>query len=81
MDESPGAREVQEAGTPVRGFFSPSNVGHCPHGGTKLLSAVAYRATPVLRTAATTEVAGDPSDIGDGVEPSSQRLRVLFRQK
>ena len=80
MDESPGAEEVQEAGTPPRGFFLPSNVGHCLHGGMGLLSAVAYRATPVLRTVATTEVAGEPSDGDDGVEPSSSNaIGISFR--
>ena len=53
--------------TPPREFFPPSNVGHCSHRGTGLLSAVTYRATPVLRTAATTEVAGDPCDEADVV--------------
>ena len=46
-------------------------ISHRSHGGTGLLSAAASSAAPVLRTAAATEVAGDPSDGGDGVEPSS----------
>ena len=82
MDESPDAGKVQEAGTPPWGFFSPNNVGHCPHGGTGLLSTVVCRATPVLWTVATTEVAGDLSDGSDGVEPSSPNASgISFRNK
>ena len=63
--------EVHDAGTPPWGFFSSGQVGHRFHRGMWLLSAAAYSAAPVLRTAATTEVAKDPSDGGDGVQPSS----------
>ena len=74
MDDTRSAWEVQEAGTSPQRLFPPSNIGHCSHGGTGLLPAVAYRVTPVLWTAATTAVAGDPSDEGDGVEQSSPNV-------
>ena len=71
MDETQSMGEVQEAGTSPRQLFPPSNIAHCLRGGTGLFPAAAYSATPVLRTAAATEVAKDPSDGGDGVELSS----------
>ena len=57
--------EVQKAGTPPRRLFPPSNIAHCPCGGTGLFPAAAYSVAPVLRTAAATEVAENPSDVGD----------------
>ena len=66
MDETLGAGEVQEAGTPPRVFFSSDQIGHRSHGGTGLLSAAAFSAVTVLRTAATTDVAEGPSDGGEG---------------
>ena len=64
MDETLGAGEVQEAGTPPRGFSSSDQIGHRSHGGTGLLSAAAFSAAPVLRTAAITDVAEGASDGG-----------------
>ena len=71
MDQTRSVGEDHEARTSPQRLFPPSNIGDCSHGETGLLPAVTYRAKPVLRTAATTEVAGDQSDEGDGVEPSS----------
>ena len=61
--------EVQQAETPPRQLTLFSQIGHRSHGGTWLLPATAYSA--VLRIAAATKVAEDPSDRGDGVELSS----------
>ena len=71
MDETQSMGEFQEAGTPPQRLFPPSDIAHCPRGGTGMFPAAAYSAASVLRTTANTEVAGDPSDGGDGVEPSS----------
>ena len=73
MDDTLSAGEVQEAGTPPRGFLSWEQIGHRSHGGTGLLSAAAFIAAPVLRTATITEVAEGLSD-GDGVELSSPNV-------
>ena len=74
MNKSQNAGEVQEAESSSRRLALLREGDHRPHRGTELFSVIAYRATPVLRTMATTEVAGDPSDGGDGVEPSSPTL-------
>ena len=66
MEETLGAGEVQEAGTSPQGFLSSEQIGHRSHGGTGLLSAAAFSATPILRIAAITEVAKGPSDGGRG---------------
>ena len=57
MDKTLGAGEVQEAGTPPRGFSSSDRIGNRSHGGTGLLSAAAFSVALVFRTTAATEVA------------------------
>ena len=75
MDETLGAGEVQEAETSSQGFLSSEEIGHCSNGGMGLLSTVTFSATPVLRIAAATNVAGDPSEGGWGgaVDPQCKR--------
>ena len=70
MDESNGVVKVEEARSLPRRLTLPREVDHRLHGGTGLFPAVGHGATPVLQTAATTEVAEDQIDGGDGAEPS-----------
>ena len=62
MEETLGAEEVQETGTPPRGISSSDQIGHRSHGGTGLLSAAAFSAALMLRTAVITEVAEGARD-------------------
>ena len=61
-----------------RGYRSSEEIGHCSHEGTGLLSAAAFSAAPILRTAAATEVARDRSDGGWGGAVDPQRKRDPF---
>ena len=70
MDKSNSAEEVEEVLHPGYLSISLREIDHRSHGGTRLFSAAAYCAVPVLRTAVTTDVAEDTSDGRDGVEPT-----------
>ena len=78
MDKSISVGKVEKAGSPLRRLFPPIEIDHRSHEGTRLFPAAAYRAAPVLRTVTTTEVAGDPSDGGDGMESSSPNACRIF---
>ena len=63
MDETQSMEEVQKKpGIHLGIYFSSGQIGHRSYSGAGMLSAAAYSAAPVLRTAATTEVTEGSSD-------------------